>query len=78
MCLTCGCNQPNERHGDARNITLGDLAQAATAAGVNHGKAAKNLRKTYKNAKGDEPTMQAAGAWPGKTEEKAKAPGAPA
>lgn len=29
MCITCGCDQPEENHGDPRNITLSQFRQAA-------------------------------------------------
>jgi hypothetical protein len=32
MCVSCGCGEPNDRHGDDRHITQSDLQQAATAA----------------------------------------------
>lgn len=34
MCMSCGCKQPNENHGDDRNITMKDLEAAAKAAGT--------------------------------------------
>ena len=33
MCLNCGCGQPNDDKGDARNITLDDLNAASQATG---------------------------------------------
>lgn len=35
MCLTCGCNQPNNRHNDLRNITLDDVRDAGNYSGMN-------------------------------------------
>ena len=32
MCLSCGCGEPNDNHGDPRHITLEMLEQAAEAA----------------------------------------------
>lgn len=43
MCLTCGCGQLNENHGDSRNITLEDLNQAAEAAGTTRAKVIENF-----------------------------------
>jgi hypothetical protein len=34
MCVSCGCGEPNERHGDDRHITQDDLQQAAAAAEI--------------------------------------------
>ncbi len=34
MCVSCGCGEPNERHGDDRHITQDDLDQAAAAAEI--------------------------------------------
>ena len=43
MCLSCGCGQPNDDHGDARNITMNDLNQAAEAAGTTRDKVLQNI-----------------------------------
>ena len=32
MCLNCGCNEPNNRHGADANITQGDLNKATRTA----------------------------------------------
>ncbi len=44
MCLSCGCGQPNEDHGNAANITMADLRDAATAAGLSPEDAARNIQ----------------------------------
>ena len=31
MCLNCGCNEPDERHDDERNIIMQDLVEAGMA-----------------------------------------------
>lgn len=31
MCLNCGCNEPDERHQDERNIIMQDLVEAGRA-----------------------------------------------
>ena len=46
MCLSCGCGDCFNDHGDPRNITLGGLAAAADAAGISIRQAAANLRGT--------------------------------
>ena len=44
MCVSCGCNQPEEKHGDDRNITLSDLHAAAQAANIDMMTLASNLQ----------------------------------
>lgn len=43
MCLSCGCGEPMESHGDARNITLARLEEAAQAANISPQDAARNI-----------------------------------
>jgi hypothetical protein len=43
MCLSCGCAEPNNDHGDPRNITQQDLSAAAEAAGISPSEAADNI-----------------------------------
>ena len=43
MCLNCNCGKPNDNHGDARNITLQDIDQAARAAGTTRARAFENI-----------------------------------
>ena len=43
MCLSCGCGEPNERHGDDRHITQDDLDQAAAAAKISTAEAVQNI-----------------------------------
>jgi hypothetical protein len=43
MCLSCGCGEPNEKHGDDRNITLDEVVAAAQAANVTPMQAAQNI-----------------------------------
>jgi len=47
MCMSCGCKQPNETHGDDRNITLRDLEQAAAAAGTDVQGVMKNFKQDF-------------------------------
>ena len=37
MCLNCGCGLLSERHGDARNITAGDVREATKTAAHKEG-----------------------------------------
>jgi hypothetical protein len=50
MCLTCGCGEPNDDHGDSRNITYDDLKAAADAGSVSVDEAVKNFDQTVKKA----------------------------
>ena len=46
MCVSCGCGEPNERHGDDRHITQDDLDQAAEAAKITPEEVARNIGAT--------------------------------
>lgn len=46
MCLSQACPDPTTDHGDARNITVGDLAAAATAGGLTVGQVQDNVGRT--------------------------------
>ncbi len=46
MCTSCGCGQPNNDHGDTRNITENDLINAAQAAEISPKQAAENIAKS--------------------------------
>jgi hypothetical protein len=43
MCVSCGCGEPNERHGDDRHITQDDLQQAADAANISLDEVVQNI-----------------------------------
>lgn len=43
MCLSCGCGEPDDNHGDARHITLDMIQAAAEAAEVSVDQAAHNI-----------------------------------
>ncbi|MGH2677218.1 MAG: hypothetical protein ACRDHB_02505, partial [Actinomycetota bacterium] len=51
MCLTCGCGEPNDDHGDSRHIVMDELKAAAEAAEVSVDEAAGNLQATYPKGK---------------------------
>ena len=51
-CLTCGCDEPHNRHGDERNITIEDLEGAADWADISVGQAVKNLDHAVQHEKG--------------------------
>ena len=43
MCVSCGCGEPNERHGDERHITQEDLEEAAQAAEISREQVIANI-----------------------------------
>ncbi len=43
MCMSCGCMQPDDNHGDERNLTRDDLDRAAQVAGISRDQAAQNI-----------------------------------
>ncbi len=45
MCLSCGCGEPNESHGNEDHITQDKLQRAAEAANVSAKEAAENISK---------------------------------
>jgi len=48
MCMSCGCGQPNEEHGNPANITYDELQAAAQAAGIDAETAADNIHDLAK------------------------------
>lgn len=52
MCLSCGCNKPNDDMGDERSITMNTLREAAEAAGITPEEAAQNIEQGLKTTKG--------------------------
>lgn len=62
MCLNCGCNQPNERHGNDANITADDVRRAGEANGQDFATTVANLRSALGSVAGrttDEPAAAA-------------------
>lgn len=43
MCISCGCGDAYNTHGDQRNITMQDLDQAAQAAGATRERVIQNI-----------------------------------
>ncbi len=50
MCLTCGCGDYFNDHGDPRNITMDTLQHAAHAAGITVPEALANLQRGVSDA----------------------------
>lgn len=59
MCLSCGCKQPNERHGDDRNIVMQDLQDAAQASNISENEVVKNIQEGYQDAGGAQERQEA-------------------
>jgi hypothetical protein len=49
MCVSCGCGEPNDDHGDPRHITYDQLKEAAKAGMVTPKEAAVNILTTAEN-----------------------------
>jgi hypothetical protein len=64
MCMSCGCKQPNEDHGDQRNITMQDLQDAAQAGEVGTQEVVRNIQTGFQEF-GEGQTQKAAGSQSG-------------
>ena len=51
MCMTCGCKDLDNDHGDAKNLTLRRLIDAAEAGGVTLEEAVDNVAQGVRSAK---------------------------
>jgi hypothetical protein len=45
MCMSCGCGEPHETHGDRRNITYADLKKAGDASKISVKEVCETSRK---------------------------------
>ena len=52
MCLSCGCGEPHEDHGNPDNITYEDLKKSADAEGITVEQAADNIKAGLANVEG--------------------------
>ena len=52
MCISCGCGQCNDNHGDRRQITMDDFEQAAAASGLSVDEVADNITQAATVADG--------------------------
>jgi hypothetical protein len=50
MCMSCGCGQLNENHGNNDHITMADLQKAARASKISIEEAAENIQKGAKES----------------------------
>jgi hypothetical protein len=48
MCMSCGCGEPHDSHGDKRNIVYADLKKAADASKISVKDAVQNIGKTLR------------------------------
>jgi len=48
MCMSCGCGEPHESHGDERNIIYADLKKAGDASKISVKEAVRNIEKTLR------------------------------
>lgn len=46
MCMTCGCGEPHDDHGNPDNIVFEELRKAAEAADIPPKKALENMNET--------------------------------
>jgi hypothetical protein len=44
MCVSCGCGESHNNHGDPRHLTIEDLELAANAAGVSVDQVVQNIQ----------------------------------
>ena len=49
MCLSCGCGEPHEDHGNEDAITYEDLKKAADSEGITVEQAADNIKASLAN-----------------------------
>jgi hypothetical protein len=56
MCLDCGCDAPNDTHGDPRHITLQQVEQAAQASGVSTSEVAQRIQQEVRKSSGQSQT----------------------
>jgi hypothetical protein len=54
MCLSCGCGEPNESHGDERHITMRQLEAAAKASDISVMQAAENIIEGVRGSSGEQ------------------------
>ena len=55
MCVSCGCGQLNEDHGDERNITMDRLQDAAKAANISVSDAVANIEQAMNHRQSRNP-----------------------
>jgi len=49
MCLDCGCDEPDNRHGDKRHLVMSDITNAAHSNKQSVKKTLRNIQKTVQH-----------------------------
>ena len=65
MCVSCGCGEVHDDHGDPRHLTLEDLEQAAEAARLSVDQVLHNMQTSVRHGQRPADERQAAGRAPG-------------
>ena len=52
MCISCGCDEPEANHGNAKHLTLKQFKDAAEAAEVDLPQLLKNIEEGFKRYAG--------------------------
>ena len=65
MCVSCGCGEIHDNHGDPRHLTIEDLEQAAQAARLTITQVLDNLQTSVRHGQRPADERQAAGRAPG-------------
>jgi hypothetical protein len=58
MCISCGCGEPAEDHGDTRHITTQTIQDAASAAGISEEKVWENMMQEAKKTSNQDSSDQ--------------------
>jgi hypothetical protein len=51
MCMSCGCGEMHNNHGDPRHLTFEDLKQAADAADLSPEQVAQNIQTSVRQTR---------------------------
>jgi len=51
MCMSCGCKNVNDKHGNKDNLTMEDIKKAANAAKIQPEECMKNIQESLELAK---------------------------
>jgi hypothetical protein len=65
MCVSCGCGEIHDNHGDPRHLTIEDLEQAAHAARLSVDQVLHNLQTSVRHGQRQADESQAAEKAPG-------------
>jgi hypothetical protein len=65
MCISCGCGEVHDDHGDPRNLTIEDLEHAAQAARLSVEQVLHNIQTSVRHGQRPADERQAADKAPG-------------